>query len=151
MSIWTVEVTRVLIEENEKKRTAQEIANTLSRLTNTPVTRNMVIGKRKRIGLEGLPQGRWVERKRRTQPMNVKPRVRKKKIIEAPLPVRTAPIPCSWPMWGDMEKPTREYCGAPSMIREDGKIMVYCQEHCRRAFTPVNLAREQRRIYQVIR
>jgi GcrA cell cycle regulator len=42
---------------------------------------------------------------------------------------------CRWPMWGNKERPTHRYCGAPVSWRRDGTLRAYCAEHAARAFT----------------
>jgi GcrA cell cycle regulator len=41
---------------------------------------------------------------------------------------------CRWPMWGDRERPTHRYCGAPVSLRPDGVPRPYCAAHAALAY-----------------
>ena len=45
--------------------------------------------------------------------------------------------PCRWPMWGDDDRATQEFCGAPVRQRRDGAPCTYCAVHAARAFSRV--------------
>lgn len=52
---------------------------------------------------------------------------------------------CQWPMWGDAERSTQVFCGAPARLRADGTRCVYCAAHAARAFTRVREEDEEPR------
>lgn len=60
--------------------------------------------------------------------------------LDLPRPVAPAggfsgPGCCRWPMWGNRERPSHVYCGAPVSHRRDGTPRPYCEAHAARAFT----------------
>lgn len=44
---------------------------------------------------------------------------------------------CRWPMWGNDERATHEFCGARVRQRRDGTPCVYCAAHAAKAFTGI--------------
>lgn len=120
----------------------------IAELLGHKLTRNAVIGKANRLGLE-----------RERKPQSVTPRIRKPRaerttpfVVKAPLmPVHT-PEPestvtlehkirfmraenhhCRWPLWsGDEPLEERFYCGTPGADVLDGRP--YCGAHSRMAF-----------------
>lgn len=56
-------------------------------------------------------------------------------VAETPLRVsHTRPLSaCCWPSWNHRERPTHQYCDAPSALRLDGKRSSYCEAHLKKS------------------
>ena len=113
---WTNERVQRLRDLWKQEVPAKQIADELG-----GTTRNAVIGKAHRLGLE-----------ERASPITRKgaPRPAKRPSESAGLarPVRTGPS-CSWPI-GDLKDPGFHFCGAPAALGRP-----YCSTHAAEAYT----------------
>ena len=143
---WTPELIKELKRLWNKGLTTVEIGNRIG------MSKNAVVGKAHRLGLEGRPSPIKREKKKITE--NVKVEEKKKKepeviqettIVETVKPkknkrkgvqlVDLKPNSCRWPE-GDPKEPDFCFCGQECV---NGKI--YCEEHCAVAYTGVFKAR----------
>ena len=117
---WTEKRIELLKKYWSKGMSASQIAETLG-----DVTRNAVIGKAHRLGLNARPSP-------------VKAPVEKKPAPKQPKPVEPSPKRikllnltermCKWPI-GHPGEDDFHFCGAPSVAGQP-----YCEDHCRRAY-----------------
>ncbi len=128
--------------------TAREIAADITAMAGVKITKGAVIGKVRRLDLP--PRANPSKAGRVVIPR--RPRVRKQvnarrmASVAAPAPLKAVPLHivpdapaidrpatvfrsprpgcCTWPMWGDRERPTHVYCDAPA----GGKLR-WCPQH----------------------
>jgi GcrA cell cycle regulator len=112
----------ILIERLWKEgHSASQIGKRLGR------TKNMIVGKVSRMGLDARPSPIiGLQKPRASRPVVVR--------LKAPPPSRIGPViaragACCWPI-GEVKSPAFRFCGSPAVIL--GKP--YCAEHCARAY-----------------
>ena len=100
-------------------RTASQIAAIIG-----DITRNAVIGKVHRLGLQGRPSPI-----RKDKITAKAPKPARRPAVQAPTrPSRVSDRQCHWPI-GHPREPGFHFCGAPAIVDKP-----YCEDHCNLAY-----------------
>jgi len=139
---WTEQRTELLCQYWHERYSASQIANKLGR-----TTRNAVIGKARRLGLDHRTTANKSSRPKPIVDLRLKPRPRprpqrmrpmtEEQVIEPTAVALSNPVTlfnlkaehCRWPLWGEDDPAEKLFCGA---VKPESSP--YCAFHARKAF-----------------